>query len=442
VPIHSLTGVDPFLLLNIVAPLLYGLNVAGVYWVGRKMLNWNSKTSLLAGCFFAVQLASLRISWDLFRNTLGMGLLLFTLPLVGKMKSKWEFGLFAILSFLVVVAHEYSAVALLAIVSGLALWNLIKKKQSRVDLTNVSGVLPALSVFLVGLFLRINPVKNAVTTNVIGTPNDVSGRFFFFANYLNVKDAVFHYPAYWNLAVDVFALFALLYLPYLLLVRKGFFRNSVLDAWTGLLLVGAFGCLLSPFLALDFWDRWMFMLVYPFTFYAVNGLAWLFRNFDGGSLESVRAGLSSKKAKAMIALTVLLGSAYLATPVLMSTVNIGVFSISPASAHFSSAPTVPYQDVDGVAEAMAWLNENMNSTSCVVLYHAFLPWGQYYLDKTNAVVRFVNDVGLATETAFSHGFRHVFFVWWNQNIGWYGMTVPDYFIELKDFGRISVYGHR
>ncbi len=41
--------------------------------------------------------------------------------------------------------------------------------------------------------------------------------------------------------------------------------------------------------------------------------------------------------------------------------------------------------------------------------------------------------------ALNHGFESVFFVWWNQPIGWYGVSVPDYFVESQDFDRISVY---
>src|SRR5512135_406433 len=46
VPLYGLTQVDPFLLLKVVAPLLYGLNVAGVYWFARKALGWSFRLSV------------------------------------------------------------------------------------------------------------------------------------------------------------------------------------------------------------------------------------------------------------------------------------------------------------------------------------------------------------------------------------------------------------
>src|SRR4030042_5172348 len=126
VPLYSLLQGDPFLLLKVVASLLFGLNVAGVYWFARRMLGWGFRMGVLAGGFFALQLASLRISWDLLRNTLGLGLLLFTLPLINRLDSKRVFACFVLLSLLTVFAHEYAAVTLLAVVSVLVVWRFVK----------------------------------------------------------------------------------------------------------------------------------------------------------------------------------------------------------------------------------------------------------------------------------------------------------------------------
>jgi hypothetical protein len=34
---------------------------------------------------------------------------------------------------------------------------------------------------------------------------------------------------------------------------------------------------------------------------------------------------------------------------------------------------------------------------------------------------------------------HTYSVWWSQDIGWYGLSVPRGFARLQDFDRISVY---
>jgi hypothetical protein len=88
---------------------------------------------------------------------------------------------------------------------------------------------------------------------------------------------------------------------------------------------------------------------------------------------------------------------------------------------------------------MRWLEDNLNTSSCVVLQTAFLSWGELYLDNSHAIMHFETDLALAVNATFKYGFSHVFFVWWNQPIGWYGISVLDYFVRVHDFGRISVY---
>jgi hypothetical protein len=442
VPLYNLLQADPFLLLKIVAPLLFGLNVAGVYWFSRKMLGWNLRIGVLTGIFFALQLASLRISWDLLRNTLGLGIVLFALSYVKEVNSKRGLTLFASLSLLSVFAHEYAAVTLLVVVFGLLCWRLAKKKLDLASIRLGLATLPALTVFLVDLSLRIFPVSYVSQTNVINAVGDAVqariGGLPFLVNYLQIQTSMDSYPSYFHLALSVGLLFAVLFLPYLLLVVKGFFRNEVLTLWMGLMLVGAFGCLIVPFAALQYWQRWMFMLVYPFTFYAVNGFVRLLKKF-GGKTANVHHWLSDRKAKAMVLLTFALGIAYLATPLLMAYTTVSVPVVTGTYRYFSTSPTVPYEDVNSVVKAMDWINNNLDAASCVALQHAFLRWGELYIDKSYTIVNFDIDVNSGVNTGLANGFKNVFFVWWNEPIGWYDISVPKDFVSVQDFGRISVY---
>jgi len=441
VPLYNLLQVDPFLLLKVIAPLLFGLNVAGVYWFSRKMLGWNLRMGMLTGIFFALQLASLRISWDLLRNTLGLGLLLFALSYVKEVNSKRGFAIFASLSLLNVFAHEYAAVTLLVVVFGLLVWRLVKRQMDSMSIRLGFASLPALTVFLVGMGLRFFPVSYAAETNVILSGDAVTakvGGLSFLVNYLEIQSSVDSYASYPNFALNVVLLFTVLFLPYLFLVVKGFFRNGVLNLWTGLLLVGAFGCLLFPFAALQYWHRWLFMLVYPFTFYAINGFGRLLSKFREKNTH-FPSWFSDKRAATMVLVTFSLGIAYLATPVLMGCANASVPAVTGTYMYFSTSPTVPYEDVNSVVEAMSWLNDHLGTVSCVALQHAFLRWGELYLDKSHTIVHFEVDVDSAVNTGLTNSFSNVFFVWWNEPIGWYGISVPESFVSVQDFGRISVY---
>jgi hypothetical protein len=438
VSLYRVFSGDPFILLKVLAPILFGLNAAGIFWFARKLLGWSVRMSFLAGVFFVFQLASLRISWDLLRNALGLGILLFTLPFIKSLDSKRGFACFVLFSLLSVFAHEYVAVTLLFIVFGVVLWSKLKGEELTSNKRLLLAVSPALTIFLISIYLRFFPVHYKVETNVLSAGDTVYasvGGFFFLTNYLNVKTSVDLYASYTDLLLSVAALFSLLYLPYIFFVWKGFFKNQILSFWSVLLLVGSFSCLVIPFCALQYWHRWMFMLVYPFTFYAVNGFAKYWRN------HKARGGFYNRKVCGVAFLTVLLGCAYLATPVYFTrvfTFNVN-FYFPPVYRYISFAPTVPYQDVDDVVKAMEWLDGNMGENSCVLLQHAFLWWGKLYLGNEHIIVHFENDLDSALDSAFNHGFGSVYFVWWNTPIGWYGITIPESFVRLRDFGRISIY---
>lgn len=181
----------------------------------------------------------------------------------------------------------------------------------------------------------------------------------------------------------------------------------------------------------------MFMLAYPFTFYAVNGLVKLLRGSNGA--KGRFGGFKRKAVFGALGVTLLLGSVYLATPVLMNTVHTGLFVLPYVSAYFCSAPAVPYQDVESVNQAMMWLDARMDGNSCAIVNHVFGLWGQLYLSESHVTVEFWNDAGVALDDAVSHGFGAVYFVWWNTDVGWYDISVPSQFTRLSDFGRISVY---
>ena len=181
----------------------------------------------------------------------------------------------------------------------------------------------------------------------------------------------------------------------------------------------------------------MFMLVYPFTFFAVNGVFRLLR--ESKSLRDNMDRSGRRRVLGVLCVTVVLGCVYLATPVLMNTVQVGVFALPRVNLHFSSAPTVPYQDVEGVIEAWSWLDGRMGSNSCVLVNHAFVSWQKLYLDKSHVSIEFWKDADSALDQALDLGFGSVYLVWWNTNIGWYDVSVPNSFTRLSDFGRISVY---
>jgi hypothetical protein len=451
ISIFEVTHVDPFVLLKLTAPILYALNACGVYYFARRALGWSVGKALVASLFFAFQLASLRLSWDLYRNVLGLAILLFSLPLVRKIETRRGFVLFALLSMLVVFVHSLVSFVLLTVVFGVMVMDLMDGRRFRA-VRVLSAVLPALMIFMVSTSLL--PVRSDMPANVVKAYEEPSrpGGLFFLVNYLGVSGPVHDYPGYSDLVLKVLSLFGVLYLWWFPLVFVGFFRDKSLDSWTFVLFVSSFSALITPFCALDFWHRWMFMLVYPFTFYAVNGIDKVFNSGSKGIVPDVGwlrwMRISRRGMLVMFSLTVVLGSIFMAVPPFFD--RFGVFLIPTTISYFPSTMlynTVPLRDVKSVVNAMKWLNNSMGDDSGVLMHYAFFRWADLYLDRKYTIVYFVNDVDGALSVASERGFNPIYFVWWNEDflswqnksVGWYGLIPPKSFISVFSADRISVF---
>lgn len=450
VPVYSLVRGDPFMLLKIVAPLLFGFNALGIYYFAKKALNWTDRKALFCSLVFSLQVAALAISWGMYRNLLGMAVLLFALPFLRDVGKSWKaFAFFVGLSVLVVFSHEFALVTLFVAAFAVALSGFLKKAVTEA-LRVIGAVVPALSLFVARIFLTLFPVSYSVPSlDFISTYQPVghyNGIFFFFTDYLRVSDNVQSYSSYLVLFSNVASLFVLLFLALLPLVLLGFFRDSILEGWAALLLVGSLGALIVPWFALDLWSRWMLMLVYPLTFYAVNGVGRVVHT--GGVSVSPRwirlswLKVSKRAAAGLLVVSLCLGSLFMVCPLVNG--QFGLVGLPTTVVYVPPSMqenTLPLVDVNSAVEALRWVNTQMSGSSAFLAQNAFLWWSMLYLTNTHAIVYFDSNFNTAIGAVYAHGFSTVYFVWWNTNIGWYGITVPSYFVPLKDFGRISVYSY-
>jgi len=429
IPLHNAIQGDPFVLLKLTAALLFGFNACGVYYFATKALDWTTKKGLLASVFFSLQMAALVFSSNFYRNMLGLGILLFALPLIkDDFRSMRRFLVFVLLSVLVVFSHEYGSVILFAVVLGFLVNRLLKRTKMNV-LKVLMAISPALALFL-ALFLArfcfsVIPVTLETEKNVIRveTVGNYQGALFFLRNYLAIYETTQYYPMSLNLASQVLSLFAGLYIVALPLVLVGFFKDNVLDSWTAMLLIGSFGALVTPFFALDLWYRWMLMLVYPFTFYAVNGITRVLQSSRRAVDLTLRhvhwMRLADRAVKLVLILPFCLGLVFMATAM--------------------QGSAVPLCDVDDTIRAMRWLDAQMDDGSTLLTHDAFFNWARLYLDERQTVIRFKDDIEGAINIALQYGFNDFYFVWWNENIGWYDVAVPNGFVAIFRSGRISVF---
>lgn len=437
IPAYEIVRVDPFLLLKLVAPTLYALNVCGVYYFAGKALNWETKKALTAAFLFAVHLASLRVSWDCYRNMLGLAILLFVLPSIRKIEKRKNFASFVLGSMLVVFSHELASVIMFAVIFGVMISDFFRGERARM-LKVLAAASPALAIFSLSVYLMMFPVAFHRETNVINWSGDIlyprPGGLFFLVDYLGLVLPDMYYPTYLDLVSDVLSQFGILYLLCLPFAFVGFFRDRILDGWTPLLLVGTFNSLITPFCALDYWNRWMYMLIYPFTFYTVNGI--------GKVLESDRRWLGRMKTSKRTMFGILLLMIILAPPLF----RVAKYHAFGATRIMLLHTTVPSQDVEGTIEVIGWLNSRIHNGSCLLVHEYFIRWAALYLDKKCTIVYYFRDVQGALTLASDRHFDPIYMIWWDENVEWsYGtksyfdITVPTHFAPVFGSGRVSVF---
>ena len=440
VSLGNLTRLEPFLLLKIVAPLLYGGTAAGIYFVAWKKLGWSVAKSLVASGFFAFQLAALAISWHFYRNVFGVMILLFAIPFVKRDIGWKEVGVLSVLGLFVVWGHELAAVSLFFVVFGLVALSVYRKEG--IPIRPFVAIMPALIVFLVGnLGLFYSPVS--LERNILWLGDSVYAHpagLYFLTDYLRVSTPIESYGSYFGLFSDVFSLFLLLYLVLLPLIVVGYFRDRVLGSWMLLLLVGAFGCLIVPFSALLLWGRWMLMLVFPFTFFAVNGL-WKVRKGDVSVSRFLGSIKVIKKVGVGLALvSVVVGALFMCCPLVDGKYGVigweSTFKYVPSTMQSSS---VPLRDTEDTIKAFEWLNMNMNNESSLLVHDVFEFWTLLYLKEDHTAIIFDNNVEAASNLAVENGFKTAYMIWWNEDIGWYNLRVSNDWVSVFDSGRISVY---
>jgi hypothetical protein len=442
VALGDLTSADPFLILKVFAPLLYGGSCAGMFFVAWKRLGWSVTKSLLVSVLFGFQLAALTVSWQFYRNVFGVMVLLFALPLIRSDIGWRGAAALSVLALLTVWGHELAMVSLFFIVLGVIGLSVLRKEK--IPLRLFVAILPAVLVFMGNLFW-ISPFAVPINPNLVRLDDSVYAHpagLFFLTDYFRVSTPIESYSGYFDLFFDVGSLFVLLYALILPLVSVGYFKDKVLGSWTLLLLIGGFGCLVVPFAALFLWARWMLLLVYPLSFFAANGL-WRVTK----SLEGVRVSkfvgwfkVTRKVACGLALVSVVVGCLFMVWPLVDGRYGVvgwsGTFKYVPSTMQCSS---VPLRDTEGVIEAYEWLNGNMDVDSSLLVHDVFEFWTMLYLDNSHRGFLFDSDMEAAADLAVSEGYDSAYFVWWNEDIGWYNLRWNDSWVSVFDSGRISVY---
>lgn len=368
------TGAHPFIILKLTAPLLYGGLAMSFLLFLKRGLKLDGKMAFVAALLLVFQVAALRESWDRFRNVLGLIFVFATLTaLRSNHKYKWSFV--TGLAVLTALSRDYIALVLFAAVLGSAV---LERKDGVLSLVALA---PAFAVFAVMVY----PAR-------------------FWWNYVVGGAPIFYSETYLGVLLDVFSIFTVCFLPLLPFVVKGFKRDNLLDPMLAWLLLGSFSAVVIPWFALPGYQRWLILLVFPFSVYAVIG----FERFQLFSEHRVRM------LTAIILSFMVLGVGY----------STGAFSyvVLPSS----WVPTnlvqssIAWDQIDDVKGALWWLDENAVANSYVLAEERFYGWTLIYLKRAN------NDVEVmpysagssptpALEKALADGFNWVYLIWYTDS---------------------------
>ena len=374
--VANISGAHAFVILKAAAPVLYGGLVVSFLIFLKRGLKLDGKMAFVAALLLVFQVAALRLSWDRSRNILGLIFVFATLTAL-KSDHKYKWPLVTCFAVLAALSRDYIALVLFVTVLGFA----FSERKDR--MMSLVALVPALAIFAVMIY---------------------PARAQLWWNYFEEGSPPFYSKTYLSALQDVFSIFAVCYLSLLPFVVKGFKRDKLLDSMICLLLLGSFSVIVIPWFAVPGYQRWLVLLVFPFTIYAVIGFN-RFRLFNKDNL---------RKLVAIFLFFVVIGVGY----------SSGAFSYVvlpnswvPTNLMQSSIGWDQIEDVKGV---LRWFDENATSNSSVLVEERFYGWVLIYLKRANNDVKVVlyganSSPTSALEKTLGDGFSWVYLIWYTDS---------------------------
>jgi len=210
-----------------------------------------------------------------------------------------------------------------------------------------------------------------------------------------------------------------------------------------------------PNAPLYFWNRWVYLLVYPLLFFAVQGLERIWR-FVPNVKGKVKRLLPKVFAIAYVFSLLVMSGYYLTT----SPENAFPYfsQYNPYLAEIPSSMlqnTLSISDNPSLVACFEWLNNNTAESSVVMSHYALYDLAAIYISSHHIVSvdqgpsmwanlqngTTLADQMLSTANEYSAGGHvKVYTVWWISGDGWYGIrSLPSDFKEVYHSGKMAVY---
>ena len=397
---YTATKVDPVLILKITGPVLYGMLGSSEYFFARSTLKWDRRMSLLLTLIASSYFVSLRVSWDLFRNTLGLVILLSCLGVKENLGTRLRVFTFSGLVWLATITHLLVATLLFSILF--------------LEMVRLPRLESRLTFYLIpGLVQYVFSVSQVYSQGVqfisIIVPSIQLA-----ANYLS--------PIY-------------IFLPLLPMawIGRDLRRRRYVFYWLAICVIGFITGTTPISISSDLVNpnRWTLMMSFPVAILATNGYRKL-RNevsFRTHSLTGIRP--------IWLIILLILGVSYAVMPASYALPYFHWFT--PTSMMQSS---VPLEDSGHVVDALRWLSANIPPAAILMTHQAIYGWAREYFGAKNLIVVYGQQTTIADALQYTlaEGYTIIYTVWWTEGAGWYGeASVPTGFTLVHSDGRIGVY---
>ncbi len=321
-----------------VAPaLLLGILGWSAYLLGRKLLAWGRSWALVFALLSSLYFVTLRLSWDLHRNVLGLSFVLLTLACMKLDRADVRYGAVAIFASLAVMTHEASAV-LVVIVSVVQLVN-GRLRRSR----EFVPFLPAWLLIALQFFSGRNWASQ------IQTPSPVPDLAYAIA--YNFGFVLFSFSLILPLAVCG--------------LKLGLDRR--LAAWA--LVASFFGLVPSFGLPTGAEYRWVLILTIPLMVLFVQGIQVLH------SLKLISARRIGRVAIALsLVAIIVVSSGYLGLHDLARSYLRSGSQYLPLMPASMLESTVPVGDIPSIIEIAKWAHARLPTTAILVLPFQIYGW--------------------------------------------------------------------
>jgi hypothetical protein len=422
------------LTVKIFGPLLYGFLSSSLFFFTTKGLNWSNRKGLLACIIFSSYFVSLRISWDLYRNMLGLSLFFIFLSFFkqhNNLSNKLKLTS-SILATLVILSHEITGAIMSLIIVGTFAFEIIERKRPVTKILRSSlWFAPPLLLFLLIFSLTASQL------------NAIPGSLNYFTNI----DRGITYDSYQSLVSDIFIVGILCFGGLLPFIIRGFWSERTLNLWLVVCLIGFLWPIAYPWFEMAPWNRWMYMLVPPSILYVVNGID---RSYNSGMAKKTsnchkRKFFSWKVLLPIIVLGVSIF--YILFPLFVSPYSVRASFLGPferASAYIPGAflsNTIPVDECDNLESCLKFVNSQLDNNSVLIIHESLRGWASLYIDEGKNVINYhFNNHSEGLQNALVQGYEKIYLIWWADNLGWYNQTsVPTGFKQISTSGHMVVY---